>query len=155
MSNDDKPASSGGGIRFLTLRSGYAPAHEEGNMHCFIVSNNHLNAILSAVHQLSDAERQGMVKNLVALNIMAYNECHCVDYDFTKVELSYGKDYTYKAPDRRYDALEALKLLDCLEFQLKSLRGYEEYPDYKRIASMKDWLTKNIPGYNILKWSIT
>lgn len=118
--------------------------------HCFIVSNNQINAILSNILSLSDVEKTKMARNLVTLNILAYNDIYKDD----KVELAVGSAYRYTKPSKPFSALESLKLLDCLEFNIASLKDHKEFPDFERIASMKSSLIKLIDGYSALRWSI-
>lgn len=117
---------------------------------CFIVSNNHLNAILCNVALLSNKEHNVFLRNLAALNALAFNE----KYPTEAIDLLSINEYTYSKPTETYTVLQSLKLLDCLEFNIRSLRNHEDYPDFKRIAAIKDQLIRQIPGYNVLRWSI-
>lgn len=118
--------------------------------HCFIISNNQLNAILSNIALLSVVEKTQMVRNLVTLNILAYNQL----YPKEPMALDHGSTYRYTEPTTKFTALESLKLLDCLEFNIASLKDHEEFPDFKRIAALKSQLIKGIAGYAALRWTI-
>lgn len=117
---------------------------------CFIVSNNHLNAILCNAPLLSNKERNIFLRNLAVLNALAFNEL----YPKEAVDLIAFNEYAYKKPTEEYTVLQSLKLLDCLEYNIRNLRNHDEYPDFKRIAAIKDQLIRLIPGYNVLRWSI-
>ncbi len=123
---------------------------DDGSGDCIILSNNHFNAIMCNVLLLSDVEKTAFIRNMVALNILAYNE----RYPREKVELSYGAKYFYQKPTESFTALQSLKFLDCLEFQLRSLRNHEDYPDFKRISAIKDQLIRLIDGYGALRWNL-
>ncbi len=118
--------------------------------HCFIISNKQINAILCNVPHLSTIEKTQMARNLITLNILAYNQL----YPTEKLELSIGSKYRYVEPTEAFSALESLKFLDCLEFNIQSLKDHEEFPDFKRIASIKAQLIKLIDGYAALRWTV-
>jgi hypothetical protein len=141
------------GVKIISLSELAKPAKAPSTTdtsECIIISNNQMNAILCNVNSMGDVERTAFIRNLITLNILAFN----AKYPSERIDLSFGATYKYTKPQESFNALQSLKFLNCLEFQLRPLVNHDEYPDFKRIATIKDQLIRLIDGYGAMRWTI-
>lgn len=63
--------------------------------------------------------------------------------------------YTYQRPGRRLSAVEALKALDCYEYQSCEHPGWPSSSAHALCQALRKRLIATLPGYDAAAWEIT
>jgi hypothetical protein len=137
-------------------------------MSAFLVSENHINALVStAIHGVVECEGNSQpwyhvyfdrvhVQQLNADNVglKLWQECAA------SVSARYPKDpetiseYHFTAPARRLSAVAALKLIRCYEYQSCEHDGWESSASKQFCAGLTSAIIEHLSGYQCAPWGI-
>lgn len=117
-------------------------------MSCFICSDYHINTIVSfaAGHSMEGyVKTQEAAQTLLDANIRSYND----RYDFPDS----SRVIIYK-PTSIVSPVQALKLIQCLEYQSADSVNWRESEAYYMLESIKYTTVHLLPGYSDADWEI-
>ena len=124
-------------------------------MSAFIVSDNHINALVQALEQWS---RASYIKiNTAMLNRAAQT---LLNENYRSFNARYPKE-TEEAPTIRYTRritpyiqAEIFKACDCYEYQACETDDYEKTEAAKWIEKIRHVTARSLPGYDTAPWGI-
>jgi hypothetical protein len=128
-------------------------------MSAFVVSNKHVNCILSAYaryqrryerpeDQVTDEQLTEMGKTLLRENVRSVN------YRYNeRGRISSGYRFSM-IPEDRSSALQAVKLLHSLDYQSSERPDYDKSEARKLNDKLLRAVTHDLPGYDEVEWSV-
>lgn len=142
-------------------------------MSAFVVSKAHIDAIISVarlgpaeadrsgVHWWPLAYADGTTRRFVDVEpdaagaILLLENERSVAHRYSRPfepEGSGAACYTFACPTRRPTAVEALKLIACLDYQSCEHPGWRDSEAFAFCAALKDALISVLPGYGTAPW---
>lgn len=129
-------------------------------MSAFVVSQNHVSALAHYAvvkkvwldgRSATQDDFKSIYKVLAAENVRSV----CCRYEDDKPE-NYAAFVSGRGvkPHVVLDAVQVVKLADCLEYQSCETENYRETEAYKLLNRIRSAATYSLPGYDDAKWAI-
>ena len=123
-------------------------------MSAYIVSNTHIDAILTTCQKYSGIGVPPNVlteygKLLLRQNILS------VAYRYAEIpDLQIADEYVFTPYTKELSLIGAIKLCHCLEYQSCETDDYLATDAFARLHHIKGTFIRELPGYDDAKWSI-
>lgn len=122
-------------------------------MSAFVVTTAHIDALVYASIHFDRYHGRDRFEKADEIGAMLLKENYrSVNYRYNEEDAP--QRYTYKQPRKVPTLIEALKAIDCLEYQSCEHPEWETCEAKKFLDSLRKTLISTLPGYNDAPWAI-